>query len=127
MKNSWKLIGFFICIWSCSKPLPIDGVWKVNNPVYKAVYEIKDINEKKKAHVVSYNDGTSRFDSIEKTVYFFNDLRPKDLFYVDAISGATKTKQKQNRIEPIHKDTLKVTTYIHNKPIVEYWIKQPNQ
>lgn len=111
---------------SCNSNHDLDGYWKVDSDFYKATYHIQEVDNQTKAHIVSYNDGTTKYTSETRPNQFlFNNLKKKDDVYVDAISGATKTSSKgnTNHIRIKHKDTLEVTTYLMNKPLTEFWIR----
>lgn len=126
MKTPFVFLCLLAITISCSSSEDIDGYWSVKNDFYKATYLIDEFNNKKKALVVSYNDGTTAYTKDSKPNQFlFQNLKKKDGGYVDAVSGATKTSDKQtlNRIDPVSKDTLEVTTYISGKPLKEHWIR----
>lgn len=110
---------------SCSQNCePITGEWKVETPFYKASMEILSIDGALKCAVLTYDDGTSRYNNAGKSPYYLaNDLKCKGGEYVDGISGATPTKNQGLRIEPKARDTLLVTSYVMNKPLIEKWIK----
>ena len=124
MKNSFTI---FICILltSClKKEHQIIGLWKVNSNFYKATYKIVEEQNKLIGKVIYYNDDTTVLHETgtDKDIFLFN-LKPNKAGYVDAVSGATKTKNYYTSIKTKHKDTLEVTTYIQNKPLTETWTR----
>ena len=126
MKTICILLVFISLITSCNFNSDINGTWMINNDYYKATYRIYDEDNCKKALIVSYNDGTTKFSSKTKpNQYVFSNLKEQNGVYIDAISGATKTTAPThtNHIKIKHKDTLEVTSYIMNKPLIEFWIK----
>ncbi|WP_292945370.1 hypothetical protein [Olleya sp. UBA1516] len=116
-----------IITFSCSKSAPeLLGVWQVKSNYYKATYSIINENDSIKAKVLYYNDGTTILRKEDKnTFYVFENLKPSNNGYVDAVSGATKTNEIKPNIElqSLHKDTLEVITYLRNKPLKEVWIR----
>ncbi len=112
---------------ACHQAPPILGQWKVNNSFYKATYQIVQADHTIKGQVLHYDDGTSQyhFNGTNPT-YLFNNLIKKETVYVDAVTGATtlETTQNVNHITLKNQDTLYVTTYIHDKPLEEVWVRQ---
>ncbi|SIQ73677.1 hypothetical protein SAMN05421797_10318 [Maribacter ulvicola] len=117
-------------MFSCSKnTTELVGTWQVKSKYYKATYAIMEENDSIKAKVLYYNDGTTIIRKKDKKEYYvFENLKPSKNQYMDAVSGATTTNENKPNIalQPIHKDTLKVTTYIRNKPLNEIWIRINN-
>lgn len=103
---------------------PLLGTWKVDSPFYRATYQIENHSGKCRAKVLYYNDDTTvyRYND-DDPWYQFTNLKSKKNEYVDAISGATKTGKQSISIVPVHKDTLKVTSYILHKPLTETWFR----
>ena len=126
-----KQLLFFLFLWMLSacqnKADDMVGIWKVNDRFTKASYQIEQDGRYLKAFVLAYDDGTTqyKFDGSKKH-YAFTGLKHKKGVYVDGVSGATsKTENPKNyAIKKKHKDTLEVTTYILNKPIIETWIRK---
>ena len=103
------------------------GIWKVDSKFYKATCKILEENDTVKGEVLYYNDNTTVYRSKKGQAksYFFNNIKEKNGTYIDAISGATKTKNK-NKTATLHlvsTDTLEITTYIMNKPLKEIWVR----
>jgi len=123
--QTYILLLLIMC--SCSKtPTVLLGQWKVESKYYQATYAIIEDNDSIKAKVLYYNDGTTIVrEKDQKDYYVFKNLKYTNNRYVDAVSGATKVKEIQPSIElnPIHKDTLKITKYIRNKPLKEVWTR----
>lgn len=118
------LILVLITLISCSNQEEINGYWSVQSDFYKAVYHINDFDNTKKAEIISYNDGTTKYNKHTKpNQYLFSNLKKRDKSYVDLVSGATKITSNTNQIKIIHPDTLEITTYLHNTPLTELWIK----
>ena len=120
----------FLFIFSCSSQKGLNddlfGTWIVSSKFYKATCEILKEDGQVKGKILFYDNGTLRhYHSKNKPYYFFQNLIEKDQIYVDAVSGATQTKLDNTNltIEVIHKDTLKVTTFIQKQPIQEFWIR----
>lgn len=113
--------------FSCANNTPeLLGTWKVVSNYYKGTFEILEQNDSIKAKVLYYNDDTTIIRASDKKEYYvFENLIAKNHVYVDAISGATKTKDAKANIsiKPINKDTLEVTTYIYNRPLKELWVR----
>lgn len=120
------LFGLSIFIIGCN--LKIDnrilGTWKVQSNYYDATYKIEKQGKKLIGKVIYYNDGTTilRETKTQKDV-FLKNLKYKNNIFIDAVSGATKTNSNYVSIKVNHKDTLEVTSYIMNKPLIEFWIK----
>ncbi|PZW42611.1 hypothetical protein LX95_00927 [Mesonia algae] len=116
-----------ISIYSCSKNgAELLGTWQVKNNYYKATYKIMEEHDSIKAKVLYYHDGTTIIKpEDQKEYYAFENLKYTKNQYVDAISGATKTKELHPNIalKLIHKDTIHVTKYISKKPLKEVWIR----
>ncbi len=125
MKKS--LVGVFLFLISCSSQIDhrVLGTWKVQSTFYKAIYKIEKQHTKLIGKVLYYNDDTTilKKTNTDKDI-FIKNLEYKNEVYVDAISGATKTNSKNLKIKVKHKDTLEVTSYISNKPLVEIWIRK---
>ena len=110
---------------SCSKnPKELVGIWTVKSPHYRAIYSIEEYNCNVVGKIKYYNDDTYVYKetNTEKDI-FLHKIKRKDSIYIDAISGATITKNKLT-IKQKNEDTLEVTTYIRNKPLKEFWIKK---
>ncbi len=122
----YALLATFVLACS-SEPHTLEGKWKVNSPFYRAKYKIVRTDDGElKAHVLYYNDDTYEYSASEgKEKYLFENLVEKDGKYVDAVSGATSTKNEAHNIELkiITNDSLRVTTYIMGKPVVESWTR----
>ncbi len=118
-------------ISSCNQtPNLLEGSWSVSSDFYKANYRITKQGRMHHALILMYDDGTTRFkhDPLNPN-YLFKSLRSRnDGIYVDAISGATKSKNTQAnfRISQINIDTLFVDQYIKGKPISEVWVRMKN-
>jgi len=129
MKTALKTISLILLLASCSdKGKEILGVWDLDSKFYSATYKIEKTNNKLKAQILYYNDGTTQYkfnkNDVEK-VYSFQNLKHNNGIYVDAVSGATKkTNPEQAQIKAINKDTLTVTTYVFHKPLTEKWIRK---
>lgn len=120
------LLAILLCI-GCSKSFDknILGIWQVQSKFYKATYEIIQDNGLIVGKVIYYDDGTTilRETGTDKDI-FLKNLKYKNDVFVDAVSGATVTKTKTTQLKVKHKDTLEVTSYIHNKPLVEIWTRK---
>jgi len=127
--KKWILIFIPIIIYSCKqKNDNIVGDWIVQSRFYQATYQIIEDDNQWNALVLHYNDGTTRYkyDGIQKR-FAFKGLTKSKTAYVDGLSGATKSsgaKAKTIEINKKSKDTLEVTTYSMNKPIVELWVRK---
>lgn len=118
-----RLVVLLICLFfviSCRQELAIEGKWKTTSKFYQATYKVYD----KYIQTLSYNDGTNRYKygNSEKK-FFAKNLIQKDKFIVDAVAGATNSANPPVKIEIINSDSLKVTTTMAVKPIIEYWTK----
>lgn len=106
---------------------PIEGEWKVDSRFYSATCKITKENNQLNGLVLYYNDGTTKYKHDSSTnYYFFTGLKKqKNNHYIDGISGATSKNEISKNIEIKHKskDTLKVTTIVLNKPLVEIWTR----
>jgi hypothetical protein len=112
---------------SCAKrEYEITGFWKVHSNYYKATYKIVEEQNKLVGKVIYYNDDTTILyeTGTKKDIFLFN-LKPNKTGYIDAVSGATKTNSNTS-IKTKHRDTLEVTSYIQNKPLIETWIRIKN-
>jgi|GEM_PF-1279879 len=113
--------------FSCSpKPDPILGKWRVESKYYRATYNIVEVNDSLQGKVIYYNDDTTIIREEDDGEYFaFKNLKKDDGMYMDAISGATKTKDIKPNItlKLRHPDTLDVTTYVRNNALKETWIR----
>lgn len=116
-----------IITFSCSKnSTDLLGTWRVQSNYYKAIYTILEENDSIKSKVLYYNDGTTIIRQQDNNDYYvFENLKPTNNIYVDAVSGATKSNELKSNIEILiaNKDTLKVTKYIRNKPLKEVWVR----
>jgi major membrane immunogen (membrane-anchored lipoprotein) len=123
MKKIIVLACILLC--ACGKNTEaLLGTWKVQSKFYRATYNIVEVDNELKAEVVYYNDDTTVLRQNEETpFYLFHNLKFQDDHSIDAISGATKTKEQPVFLKLKHKDTLEVTTYISNQPLKEIWIK----
>ncbi|MCT4698734.1 hypothetical protein [Tenacibaculum haliotis] len=120
------LFGLSIFIIGCNPKIDnrILGTWKVQSNYYDATYKIERQGKKLIGKVIYYNDGTTilRETKTQKDV-FLKNLKYKNNIFIDAVSGATKTNSNYLSIKVNHKDTLEATSYIMNKPLIEFWIK----
>ena len=123
------LIIIPIIIYSCKQTNDnLVGDWIVQSKFYQASYQIIEDNGQWNALVLYYNDGTTRYryDGIKKR-FAFKGLTKGKTTYVDGLSGATRSAEAQQKtieISKKSKDTLEVTTYSMNKPIVELWVRK---
>ncbi len=111
---------------ACNQQDNIIGEWKVNSKFYQATFEIMEENDTWNGLVVYYNDGTTKYmHNDTKSRYAFTGLKKEKEVYVDGITAATSKKgaPKSVEIRKQGKDSLEVTTYIMNKPIVEVWTR----
>ncbi len=99
------------------------GIWNVQSNFYKATYKIEKKGKKIIGKLLYYNDDTTVLHetNTDKDI-FLHDLKYKNGVYVDAISGATTTKNLTIKIK--HQDTLEVTSYIIHKPLIEIWTRK---
>lgn len=105
---------------------PVEGTWKVESRFYSATCEIQKEDGYFDGIVLSYDDGTTSYRFSENDPrYFFKNLKKKGEYYVDGVSGATKSgySSDQLKIELIATDTLKMISMVSNKPIEELWIR----
>lgn len=105
----------------------LHGEWRVNSKFYSSSCMIFEEDHRLKGLILSYNDGTTRYQHDGSTTrYLFENLKKKDGVFVDAISGATVKAGEQPAIsiEQKSKDTLAVTTYIMNHPLTEMWTRK---
>lgn len=112
---------------SCSKSFDnrILGEWKTNSKFYKATYKFEKISKNIVGKLLYYNDGTTVLQETgTKKDIFIENLDYKDNVFVDAVSGATQTTSQNYQIKVKHQDTLEVTTYIRNRPLIETWTRQ---
>lgn len=126
MKGSLAFLTLiFFYIISCNKKSDIKGIWKVQSPHYNSTIEIADYDESLKAKVITYNDGTQKFNSSKNTEYFiYKNIIFKNNQFIDAVSGATKTNTNSTTFTLLHPDTLEITNYLHHKKHTEKWIKE---
>ncbi|WP_047788947.1 hypothetical protein [Tenacibaculum mesophilum] len=121
------LLITIILFLGCSKPFDqrIIGIWKTNSKFYKATYKFEKVNKHIVGKLLYYNDGTTILHETgtDKDI-FIKNLLYKDLLFIDALSGATQTNTLNYQIEVKHQDTLKVTTYIRRKPLIETWTRK---
>lgn len=124
MKKGLFFTAFLLLLSCAEQPKELIGIWQVNSPYYKATYSIEEQNNVIVGKVKYYNDDTYiyRETGTDKDI-FLHKITRKDSIYIDAVSGATITK-KELIIKQKSEDTLEVTTYIHNKPLKEFWIKK---
>lgn len=117
-------LGF---LFSCDRPADeLLGTWKVNSKFYKATYEVIEEADEIKALVKYYDDDTFRYSFDSTNVhYVFTSLKKKGDQYVDGVSGATvkNADAKGLSISIKAKDTLEVTSYVLDKPLVETWTR----
>lgn len=122
-----SLFGLFIFLIGCSSQIDnrILGIWNVKSTFYKATYKIEKQGKKLIGKVLYYNDDTTiiKETGTDKDI-FLKNLTYKNEVYVDAISGATKTNSENFKIKIKHQDTLEVTSYISNQPLIETWIRK---
>lgn len=126
MKAIYILLVCIPWLTSCNSNNEINGTWTINNDYYNATYRIYDEDNSKKALIIAYNDGTTKYSSQTRpNQYAFKNLKEKEGVYVDAVSGATKqtTSENTNHIIPKHKDTLEVVTFLFGKPLKEIWTR----
>ncbi len=122
------LLGIIMAVISCAKKeVPLIGIWEVDSKFYKATCEILEEKNEVKGVVLYYNDDTTvyKYEEGQPKNYFFNNLKEKNDLFVDALAGATNTKNSENNItlNLLSKDTLEVTSYILHKPLKEIWIR----
>ncbi len=116
-----------IFMFSCSsRQDSIIGEWKVNSRFYQAVYQIVEENDALSGVVLYYNDGTTKYkyDGLKRR-YAFTGLKKDKDQYVDGITGATTKMEapKSVEIKKRGRDTLEMTSYIMEKPLVEIWTR----
>lgn len=117
-----------ISLCSCYRQYnDIKGEWKVNSKFYHATYQIIEEDDNLNGLVLYYNDGTTKYTyDGTKRRYVFTGLKKEKNQYVDGISGATSKNSTPKSIEIKSKseDTLEVTTYIMDKPLLEIWTRK---
>lgn len=123
------IIGIVLSfLLGCDQTPEIVGTWKVDDGFYKATYKIEEKNEKIKAEVLAYNDGTTIYVKDDEAHYIFQDLKKKGDCYVevDGISGATLNSDTSHttKLKLINDSTLEVMQYIMERPVIEIWYKQ---
>lgn len=120
---AYSVLSFILL--GCSSQCPeIDGNWKVISPFYNASFNIQNIDGSLQCSVLTYDDGTTRFDNRGKSSYYLTqNLQCKDGIFIDGISGATTLEKSSLTIKKVAFDTLSVTMYIMNNPLNENWIK----
>lgn len=122
-------IAFFIGVTCCSSTDEhILGVWNVKSDFYTATYSIEKQGKKIIGKLLYYNDNTRILQETgtAKDIVFHN-LKSKNGVFVDAISGATRKAKTGIEIKIKHQDTLEVTTYIHKKPLKEFWVRKSKE
>ncbi len=116
----------FIFSISCSSKIDqrIIGIWNVESNFYRATYKIEESDKKLIGKVIYYNDDTTVLHETktDKDIFLHN-LKYKNKVFIDAVSGATKTTENLT-IKIKHNDTLEVTNYINNKPLIENWSRK---
>ncbi|WP_339756607.1 hypothetical protein [uncultured Winogradskyella sp.] len=127
MKMKLSLLLLIMSLSCTQKADVLLGTWRVQSPFYKATCKILEENDSIKGLVLYYNDDTTVYSYKEGEAknYFFNNLKEKGGQYIDAISGATKTKSSNEKatLNLLSKDTLEITTYIMHKPLKEIWVR----
>ena len=129
MKKCLLLVIIPLFFYTCSPTEDqLSGDWELISRFYQGIYQIKKEDNKWNALVLYYNDGTTKYKyDGSKKHYAFKGLTNKDSSYVDGISAATTStydKPKTIEINKRSEDTLEVTTYSMNKPIVELWVRK---
>lgn len=101
------------------------GTWETKSKYYEARYEIAQRGSKLIGKLLYYNDNIKVLHAThsDKDIVFKN-IKSKNDVYVDAISGATVTGNKNIAFKIKNEDTLEVTRYIMNKPLAEYWTRK---
>lgn len=119
-----------LLVVSCTKvsPEPLLGTWRTQDRFHQASYQLIPNGQSIDAKVLSYNDGTTRYNqqNSSKTYYLFKGLEKKGKYYVDAISGASQqegNKPKTVSIDMISQDSLKVTHYNGKQTREEFWFR----
>jgi hypothetical protein len=124
MRKITLLSLLFFALSCTQKPSELIGIWEVKTPYHQAIYSIEESNNNIIGKIKYYNDHTYIYqESGTSKDIFLHKLKRKDSLYIDAISGATTTNQEWV-IQRKHTDTLLVTQYIHNQPLLEVWIKK---
>lgn len=98
----------------------------MDSQFYKASYRIEDHSRNQKCEVIYYDDGTSEFRKNESSPYYLFERIKSDngqLVAVDGVSGATVMADRFI-LEPLGHDTLQVTSYIGDQPLIENWIRK---
>ncbi|OIQ18110.1 MAG: hypothetical protein BM557_07795 [Flavobacterium sp. MedPE-SWcel] len=122
MKKIIIITSLLFTALACTEKGPsMEGKWKVLSSHYKATYEVTEENDSIKAKALYYNDGT--------TILRASDGKDYYLFKKPIINKATsettnhKAPKKNIGLDLVHKDTLKVTTYIMHSPLTETWVR----
>lgn len=126
MKSTVPCLTILLLAACSQKTDVLLGEWKVISTYYKGTYEIIEENDSIKGRVLYYNDDTTIIQKKEGgNFYVFENLKASEDHFIDAISGATITKNTTPNISlyPIHKDTLEVVTHIRQKPLKELWVR----
>lgn len=120
------LIPFIFLIFCNKKDQDLTGKWFIKNKFYKATYEISKEKGNLKGKVISYYDGTTKFDkSNRRDWYVFKKLIKSDDHYIDGYSGASNTNKKTISLQQIHIDTLEVKFFFSEENFrKEKWIKK---
>ncbi len=128
MKRALFLLTCSLFIFCSRKEHEIIGLWTVKSNYYKATYKISLDENNLTGKVMYYNDGTTilRETKTDKDIFLFNLEETNNHTYIEAISGATETKNQTTSIKIKHKDTLEVTSYIMKTPLIETWIRIHN-
>lgn len=128
MRAGLTLIGILCLATSCSHSSnSIEGKWVVSSLFHKATYEIVKHGKTHSALILMYDDGTTKFNhDPSKPNYLFKSMRKRKGIYVDAMSGATKSKNPKNgfQISARNIDTLQVDQFIKGKSISEVWTRK---
>ena len=122
-----SLLFLVICLACQPKHDSIEGNWQVESKFYKATCKIVSTGQYYDGIVLSYDDGTSKYQySSEQPQYFFRHLAKKGSTYVDGMTGATRSQQSDNQwsIVLVSMDTLKVQTKISNRKSEELWVRK---
>lgn len=121
------LIPILIFLVGCSTKIDtrILGEWNVQSQFYRATFKIEKVSKKVIGKVLYYNDDTTilKETGTDKDIFLHNLTYKNDAF-VDAIAGATITKNERISITVKHQDTLEFTQYILHKPVVEIWTRK---
>ena len=121
----WFYFSFIMVFIGCQNNTnQLLGTWRTVNPFFSGTYQIKEMDGKIVAQILSLNDGTSAYTYTgQDTLLEFINIQPHEDHFIDAVTGATSSIGKSTTLHLISPDSLEITTKQFKKDLQHIWVR----